>query len=207
MRALIYLETRHIAALAPVVGVMLIFGLAPVFMRQEQGGTVGVAFLTMTAVVLVSRVFPFEPSSSRANTLVGTLPVTRRQVVSARYALALSIILVTAALVVVIAPEEGLPERLGMAGVVVAVPLLNLIAVGPLSSRGGFGQIGPMVPVLPFALLMLLVVFMPESWKQSLFSGILEAPVLSAILGVTLLVALIILSFLLSVRWFSRRDL
>lgn len=94
-------------------------------MRQEQGGPSAWRSWTMTRTSLV------ECSLSRravGPTLVGTLPVTRRRCGARGYALAPSIILVTAALVVVIAPQEGLPERLGMTGVVVAVPLFSSLA-------------------------------------------------------------------------------
>lgn len=207
MRALLYLEARRIVTLAPVVGVMLIFGMAPAFTRQEQGETIGIAFLAMTSVVLVSRIFPFESTSRQVNVLVGTLPVTRRQVVAARYTLAMFIILASAILVTLIPPYDGLMQSIAMAGVLGAIPLLNLIVIGPLSSRGGLGQIGPMVPVLPLAVLVLLAIFMPASWKQALLIVALELPALSASLGLVLLAILLIASFLLSVRWFTKRDL
>lgn len=100
-------------------------------------------FLVMTAVVLVSRVFPFEPSSRRPNALVGTLPVTRRQVVSARYTLALAIIAIVAALMAIVPSQAGLPERLAITGVLTTFPLLNLAVAGPLSARGGLAQLAP----------------------------------------------------------------
>lgn len=207
MRAMIHLEARHLAAMMPVVGIMLIFGMAPIFIQQEQGATVGVAFLAMTSVVLVSRLFPFEPASTRANTLVGTLPVTRRQVIASRYALALLIILASALLAMLVVFRVGLPERIGVAVVVATLPLLNLVAIGPLSSRGSLGQLGPMMPILPFVALMLLVLFMPDTWKQAALAAFLQSPALSVGACAAVLIGLVIASFLLSTRWFTKRDL
>ena len=92
MLPLIYLDARRLLALLPVIGVMLAFGMVPVLLQRPQGGTTGIAFVAMSAMVLISRLFPFDSSGSRINVLVGTLPVTRRQVIGSRYTLALLIV-------------------------------------------------------------------------------------------------------------------
>lgn len=143
MLALAHLEIRRIASMLPLLGVMLIFGLMPVLLQQDQGGVVGIVFLTMASVVLVFRLFPLDPAGERVNALVGTLPVSRRQVVVVRYALAFISIAMASCLAAVILPDSSSAEKLGVGAIVAAITLVNVALVGALSGRGGFGAIGP----------------------------------------------------------------
>lgn len=207
MLPLIYLDARRLLALLPVIGVMLAFGMVPVLLQRPQGGTTGIAFVAMSAMVLISRLFPFDSSGSRINVLVGTLPVTRRQVIGSRYTLALLIVAVTGVLIAVLLPSIDLTDRLGITALFTVIPLISVAVTGPLSSRGGLGPVGPALPLLCFGVLMLAAVLMPESWQQVLVGFILQAPAASAGIGIVGVGAVLVVSLWLSVRWFERRDL
>lgn len=207
MLPLIYLDARRLLALLPVIGVMLAFGMVPVVLQQPQGGTTGIAFVAMSAMVLISRLFPFDSSGSRINVLVGTLPVTRRQVIGSRYTLALLIVAITGVLIAMLLPGTDLADKLGLTALFTVIPLISVAVTGPLSSRGGLGAVGPVLPLLCFGVLMLAAVLMPESWQQVLVGFILQAPAASAGIGIVGVGAVLVVSLWLSVRWFERRDL
>lgn len=168
---------------------------------------VAVAMLAAVIVVIIGRIFPFEGSDAYANVLVGTLPVSRRQVVLARFLAALLLVLATACVVaVILAGSSGL-ERLSMVVAFALAPLLSLAIAGPMACSGRFGPMGAMVPRLPLLAIFVVVMLAPQAWQQHAVSYVLARPAMSAaVAGAALLLALLI-SLVLSIRWFDRRDL
>lgn len=211
MLALMNLETRRLFVMLPLVAVMLAFGLGPVILFAGGQGTVGVAFIAMTAIALVTRIFPFDAAGSRANTLAGTLPVTRHQVIAARYAMALLVAVAAGLLVPVALSGATAAERAGAGALLAAMPLLHLIVIGPLSSRGGLGPVAPaFAQMLPLAIVFVVagfVMMLPDDPKRAVLVLVLRAPALSAGIAVTVILALLVVSYVLSTRWFESRDL
>lgn len=203
MIALFALDLRRLAVQAPFIAVFLAFGLLPIFFNQ--GETIAIAFLAMAGVVVIIRLFPFD-DAARNYTLISTLPVSRRQAITARFMLGIVIVAVDAALLWLAVLGTGTAEALLAAGLLAAVLLLNLAITAPMASRGGLGTLGPVAPMLVFALLMAGVFWLPESWRIALLRFAVEQPTATTGLAAGLLLGLLVASYLLSVRWFERRD-
>lgn len=204
MAPLISLDLRRLAAQSPIIVVMLVFGLAPRFLI-DGGGSTGIAFVAMAGVVAIIRLFPFD-DANRSYTLTSTLPVTRRQVIASRFLVSLGLVVVAMGVLVIASPDLS-PAGLAPSALIAVAMLLNLVVTAPMASRGGFGAYGPVLPMFVFALVMMGIVFMPPTWQVAIAGFALANPVLALGLGLVILVALVAGSFLLSVRFFERRDL
>lgn len=101
MLALINLEYRRLIPMLPYIGLLLVIGLIPGLM-DPKGGIVGLSFVSIAAMLLITRAFPMGPAEDRANTLAATLPTRRRQVISARYTLVTGLVTLLAAVVIII---------------------------------------------------------------------------------------------------------
>lgn len=209
MLALLNLEYRRLIPMLPFIGLMLAAGIIPGLINPKDG-VVGLAFVSMAIMLLIVRIFPMGSAEDRANTLAATLPTRRRQVISARYTLVTGLVTLLAAVVIIITalqPGESFGERFGVASVFIVAPLLNMVVTGPLSSRGGLGPVGPAIPMVIFAALMFTAILMPESAQQAAAEFIAQSPTLSFGIGAAVIAVLLVLSYLLSIRLFERRDL
>ncbi len=207
MIALVNLESRRLLVMLPFVGIMMAFGLLPMILMDGEA-PVGIGFLAMGAIVLVGRLFPSGTADDRANALIGTLPAVRRKVIGARYLLSLAIILAAMLTIAVILPDVAMAERIGITTAIALIPVLHLTAIGPLSSKGGLGPLVPAVAAaIPFLLLMVGMLFVPESTQQAVFVTVMEKPALFGGITALIVAVLLVASFTASAQLFQRRDL
>ncbi len=207
MIALVNLESRRLLVMLPFVGIMMAFGLLPMILMDGEA-PVGIGFLAMGAIVLVGRLFPSGTADDRANALIGTLPAVRRKVIGARYLLSLAIILAAMLTIAVILPDVAMAERIGITTAIALIPVLHLTAIGPLSSKGGLGPLVPAVAAaIPFLLLMVGMLFVPESTQQAVLITVMEKPALFGGITALIVAVLLVASFTASAQLFQRRDL
>lgn len=204
MFAVMRLEVGYLRPILMIVPIMMIFGLAPLLLMGQVG--VGSAFLVMLPMILIMFLFSLSDSGVGPNALLGTLPVGRRQVIVVRYMMALGIVVAAFFLVGLVFSGDWW-EKLGAASGVSSLLLFNLAAVAPLSSKGGLGGWAAMAPFMLGGILVMPIALLPEEWRASAIATIFGAPIVSALIAAFVVVALVLGSFLLSVRWFERRDL
>lgn len=205
MLAVLRFESRYLGQMWLVVPVMIFYGLAP-YLALGAIGSIGLALLGVPAMSSIIRVFSPYDSGVDRNALLGTLPVARRQIISARYVLSLAIVALIFVLVMLIF-DGGLPEKLGVASAFSALLLVSLVVVGPLSSKGGLGRWAATAPLGLVGIVVLAVAFLPATRRDSVVAVVQEAPASSALVGLVAAVVLTLGSCLLSIRWYERRDL
>lgn len=206
---MVRLDMARLRSQARLIAVFIAIGLGIALVSPGTGAdTSGQAFIAMLPVALLSRVFPFD-DATRSFTMTGTLPVSRRTVVTAHYVTALLLVLATAALLGIQAllARGNTAALLGGAVGFLVVLLVNVAVTGPLSSRGGLGAMATIVPLLVFAVLMLGVVLMPAEWRAGLTGFGMGRPWAAAGGLAAVLILVLLGSYALSVRWYDRRDL
>lgn len=177
---------------------------------DPKGTIVGLSFVSVSVMLLIIRTFPLGPTEDRANALVATLPRSRRQVITARYVLVTALVVILALVlgtVSAIQPNASFGDQVGVAAVFIVAPLLNMVVIGPLSSRGGLGPVGPAIPMVVFAGLMFAAILLPESWRQAASAAVAQDPAFTLGAAALVLALLLASSYSLSVRLFERRDL
>lgn len=199
----LYNLKSYLRVLAAMAGFYLIFGLT------SRNSTMFSSIIVMFAVMLPVSLFSYD-DYSKWDAYCLSLPITRRQVVTARYLLALLILTVCGLLSVAVMLlqqwlQPGIQEEGGLVsiGILASIAVLYLAVALPLCYKLGVekGRFLLMaliaVPFLGFFLFSKFDIA-PLTEAQVIFAMIVILPVVAA--------ALLIFSYLLSVYFYQRKE-